>query len=92
MQTTRKIANIYSYRDAMREACRRWADGNDAGKGYPWEMPRAAAHVLDAAHVLGAANGTEVDVYALPDGSEVAVGDANGPWAVEITPAREATR
>lgn len=86
MQTPRKIANISSYRDAMREACRRWDDGNDAGKGYPWEMPRAAAHFL------GATNGTEVDVYALPDGSEVAVGDANGPWAVEITPGREATR
>lgn len=83
---TRKIANIYTRRDAMHEATRRFRAGNDAGDGYAWEMPRAAAQILTAE------DDSEVSVYQLADGSEVAVGDVHGPWAVQITPAREVSQ
>lgn len=81
MQTARKIADIYARRDAMHEAVIRFRAGNDAGNGFAWEMPRAASQIL------AAETDTEVSVYRLADGSEVAVGDVNGPWAVIITPA-----
>ena len=86
MQNTRKIANIYARRDAMHEAVNRFRAGNNAGNGYAWEMPRVAAQIL------AAETDTEVSVYRLADGSEVAVGDVDGPWAVTITPANGGAR
>lgn len=82
MQTARKIADIYARRDAMHEAVIRFRAGNDAGIGYDWTREGGLRE-----RILAAATDTEVDVYLYPDGSEVAVGNAGGPWAVEITPA-----
>jgi len=70
----------------MREAVRRWSDGNDAGRGYPW--------VPEGTPFLHAAHDREVEVYAMPDGREVATAidhgdDARGVWAVARERARE---
>lgn len=80
-----RIQDISNVRDAKEEAKIRYTAGNDAGDGYAWEDRD------DVRIVVRAENDTEVSVYALPDGSEVAVGGSNGPWAVTITRAdREA--
>jgi predicted signal transduction protein with EAL and GGDEF domain len=79
--TITPIADIYGRRDAMAEAVARWQAGNNAGEGYVPDDELA-----DAECILRAENTDEVDVYRLADGTEIAVADAHGPWAVTITP------
>jgi hypothetical protein len=75
-----KIAEFRTRDAAMTTAVARWCAGNDAGVGFA-----IGAELEGAQLVLRAVNDTEVDVYATPDGREIAVGDVYGPWAVDIT-------
>ena len=78
------IASIKSRESAMAEALHRWR--SLARKGFVPDYPH------DAEQILFARGEHEVTVYRFPDGSEIAVGDAAGPWAAVITPAQGATR
>jgi hypothetical protein len=73
------IHSIYSRRDAMAEACRRWDEGNNAGAGYEIDVE----DLEGAEQILTAENDREVDVYII-DGKEVGVGDVYGLWAVTL--------
>ncbi len=75
--TQTKIADMHDAEAAKAEALRRWQVGNLKGEGRAW----------DGFPLLRAADDDEVDLYMMRDGSEVAVGMANGPWAVTVTPA-----
>lgn len=75
------ISEIYSRNDAMKSALELWRDGNNAGDGWAIEDEE----LEDGRQILFAQSSDEVDVYVMPDGSEIAVGDAHGPWAVTIT-------
>jgi hypothetical protein len=75
-----KISDIYSAREAMTEAVRRWVAGNNNGSGYEIEQDDLAA----AEQILSAGNDKEVDVYIL-DGREVGVAESYGAlWAVDL--------
>lgn len=77
---TTTITEMLINRDAaMAEAVRRWTDGNNSGDGY-----EPGSWLEEATLILRARTNTEVDVYRLPDGREVAVADVNGPWAVDM--------
>lgn len=79
MEPINDISDINSAHEA---AVSRWTVGNNAGEGFAPSDEFLAA----CSRVLVAQNDQQVDVYASDDGTEVAVGDANGPWAVIITP------
>jgi hypothetical protein len=80
MEDKMRISSYYSRNDAMQAAVERWERGNDAGEGFA-----PGAELEGAEIVLRAENDGEVDVYKLADGREIAVADAHGPWAVDIT-------
>ena len=66
---------------------RQWAQGNNAGDGYA--VGDEEDDINDLADEVGgaliqASPGHGVAVYRRDDGSLVAVGDAYGPWAVDL--------
>lgn len=71
----------------MKSNLQKWIDGNNAGQGYA--VGDDDSDINDLAETLGlplierASNDRDIAVYS--DGvTTIAVGDANGPWAVRI--------
>jgi hypothetical protein len=70
--------------EALRDA---WRRGNEAGRGY--SVGPDDGDINDLASELGelVVRSFQTDqpaVYRRPDGTLVGVGDANGPWAVDL--------
>jgi len=74
-----RINEIPTQNEAEAAAIERWRAGHDRGAGFaPTDVEMANDRRILASNT--------VNVYLQPDGSEIAVADANGPWAVIIAP------
>lgn len=62
-----------------------WNQGNNSGEGYAVGGDNDDINSLDIGSLIVRADtDTGVAVYERESGSLTAVGDANGPWAVDI--------
>lgn len=62
-----------------------WHAGNDAGEGYPVGDDYDHVNRLTIGHlIVSARSRSHVAVYLQPQGTITAVGQAHGPWAVDI--------
>lgn len=63
-----------------------WTKGNNAGNGYEVGSEDDDINEIEGIGelVVRASSSSEVAVYRKPDGSFVGVGDAEGPWAVDL--------
>jgi hypothetical protein len=64
----------------QQQAGKLWTEQNEQGLGFPVEQSDLDGWV----QLLSAYSTSDVDVYQRPDGTLVAVGEANGLWAQEI--------
>ena len=92
MQTTtatqlhvRRVQNIRDRREAIAEVRRRFDVGSRDGLGQAWDLRTFEPQITYL--LMSESMGSDLVVYGMKDGSEIAVDKVHGRCAVTITPA-----